>query len=173
MSDKRQSRRAWLRGGFLEGLGDAIGERVPPAAEAQSRPPQPRPPQPRPAAPGPAAQAVPEPRRPSPPPWLVNPEPVSARVRGPVGPGAPLRRPPRPGIFTIDPGKCLAWPKLGGTSCAVCEERCPLEGAVIRDGGRPRIDPEVCDGCGLCVPGCPAPVLAIRWQPRPPVSADG
>ena len=55
--------------------------------------------------------------------------------------------------------------------CSVCVERCPLPGAIVVSGGRPRIVPEACDGCGRCVAACPAPVLALalvaRAEPLP------
>lgn len=71
------------------------------------------------------------------------------------------------GTATIDPGRCL--PYAHATSCIVCEEVCPTPTkaiwfeeaeAVLRDGSRvtlkrPRVDLELCIGCGICETKCP------------------
>jgi ferredoxin len=46
--------------------------------------------------------------------------------------------------------------------CSVCVERCPRDGAIVVAHGRPRIVPDRCDGCGHCIPACPAPILALE-----------
>lgn len=73
----------------------------------------------------------------------------------------------RIGLATIDPGRCL--PFAHATSCIVCEEVCPTPTKAIwfeeapslrRDGTsvqlkRPRVDLELCIGCGICETKCP------------------
>lgn len=51
-------------------------------------------------------------------------------------------------------GACLAHL---GSFCTTCRERCPEEGAIVLEEGRPRIVEDHCTGCGQCVPLCPAP----------------
>ena len=75
----------------------------------------------------------------------------------PTGP----QRPARPGGFVIAADKCLAH---RGQACSVCRERCPVPGAIAVERGQPRIVADICDGCGVCVATCPAPILAIRFQ---------
>jgi ferredoxin len=60
--------------------------------------------------------------------------------------------------------RCLATRSF----CSVCVERCPVPGAIVVELGRPRVEPARCDGCGLCVLTCPAPVLAFELVPRAP-----
>ena len=89
----------------------------------------------------------------------VSPSPATSPPQAaPAGPAAasPDAKPVPPRIV---PSACLAY---RGTLCSTCVERCPLPGAVLVEQGRPRIDPQVCDGCGVCVGLCPAPVPAIR-----------
>jgi NAD-dependent dihydropyrimidine dehydrogenase PreA subunit len=50
--------------------------------------------------------------------------------------------------------------------CSVCVERCPHDGAIVTDRGRPRIVESQCDGCGHCIAACPAPILALELVPR-------
>jgi MauM/NapG family ferredoxin protein len=76
------------------------------------------------------------------------------------------------GLAMIDKGKCL--PYAHGTSCIVCEEVCPTakkaiwfeEAAVSDREGRkkilkqPRVDLDLCIGCGICETKCP-----VKGQP--------
>jgi ferredoxin-type protein NapG len=57
---------------------------------------------------------------------------------------------------------CLA---VRGVGCSTCVEQCPVPGAIRLDQGRPRIDPEHCTGCGVCLFVCPAPQKAILLLP--------
>jgi len=66
--------------------------------------------------------------------------------------------PPASGLARILPTACLAF---RGTECRACVDRCPVPGAVTLERGRPRVEPTLCDGCGLCVDSCPAPRGAI------------
>lgn len=55
---------------------------------------------------------------------------------------------------------CLA---RQGVECRICGETCTA-GAIhftLQLGGpaRPRVDPAQCDGCGQCLPGCPAAAI--------------
>jgi polyferredoxin/Pyruvate/2-oxoacid:ferredoxin oxidoreductase delta subunit len=71
------------------------------------------------------------------------------------------------GLAMIDKGRCL--PYAHATSCIVCEEVCPTPKKAIwfekimvrsRDGKelvlkQPRVDLELCIGCGICEAKCP------------------
>lgn len=71
------------------------------------------------------------------------------------------------GTAFYDHGRCLPWAM--NTPCAVCEEWCPTspkaiyfveEDVITREGEkirlkRPRVDPELCIGCGVCEKVCP------------------
>ncbi|MCY1022779.1 4Fe-4S dicluster domain-containing protein [Pyxidicoccus sp. MSG2] len=57
---------------------------------------------------------------------------------------------------------CLAWQ---GSFCTTCVERCPVEGAIVVEAGRPRVVAANCDGCGTCVRACPAPINAFELLP--------
>ncbi|MEX2581404.1 MAG: 4Fe-4S binding protein [Verrucomicrobiales bacterium] len=62
---------------------------------------------------------------------------------------------------------CLAWQ---GSLCSVCVERCPVDGAIPTEKGRPRIVPDLCTGCRICHDVCPAPknaVFLVSRKPRP------
>jgi ferredoxin len=62
---------------------------------------------------------------------------------------------------------CLAWQ---GSFCSVCVERCPVEGAIRTDKGKPRVEPDLCTGCRICHEVCPAPknaVFLVTRKPRP------
>ncbi|HYO70348.1 MAG TPA: 4Fe-4S binding protein [Archangium sp.] len=70
----------------------------------------------------------------------------------------------REGLRTVRvrPQHCLAWQ---GSFCGTCSERCPVEGAIAVESGRPRVVEERCNGCGLCVQLCPAPINALELIP--------
>ena len=71
------------------------------------------------------------------------------------------------GIATIDTTRCL--PFAYDRNCIVCEEHCPIPDKAIyfdekmytlRNGTkrvvrRPRVDPDLCIGCGICETKCP------------------
>jgi Na+-translocating ferredoxin:NAD+ oxidoreductase RNF subunit RnfB len=62
---------------------------------------------------------------------------------------------------------CLAWQ---GSFCSVCSERCPVDGAITVEQGKPRVNPDFCTGCKICHDVCPAPknaVFLVARKPRP------
>ncbi len=86
-------------------------------------------------------------------------EEPTVRPLEPAPEGASPRR-----IARIDSPRCVALSSF----CSTCSERCPVEGAVVLFRNQPRIDPEVCDGCGVCADLCPAPLKAISMLELPP-----
>lgn len=61
------------------------------------------------------------------------------------------------GVAKIISDACVAW-DWGG--CTICADVCPVEGAITLDErGRPHVDEQLCNGCGLCETKCPAPSL--------------
>ena len=60
-------------------------------------------------------------------------------------------------------GPCLA---EGGITCRSCEDACESRAIRFRlqVGGRAalQIDPAACNGCGACIPACPAGVLHME-----------
>ncbi len=70
--------------------------------------------------------------------------------------------PPRLALATIDTSRCLPYM---GPECGACNNSCPVTGALMWDGPKPRIDPELCTGCGACRVACitePKSVLIRR-----------
>ena len=78
----------------------------------------------------------------------------------------PEKQERRIGLATVDTTRCL--PYAYGRECVICEEHCPLDTKAIylvdatvrtRDGAtkivkQPRVDPELCIGCGICENVC-------------------
>lgn len=66
--------------------------------------------------------------------------------------------------------RVLAFACLGGSPsfCSTCVEHCPIEGALELTQRAPRVNAELCDGCGICERVCPAPERAIVVLPRLP-----
>lgn len=61
------------------------------------------------------------------------------------------------GVAKVIRDACVAWDWQG---CTVCVDECPVEGAIYLDEhGRPHIQDDLCDGCGLCEQVCPAASL--------------
>lgn len=107
------------------------------------------------------------------------PPPFAVRNPGPAVPtsqvGTPSPQPPPPpwaappaatlaGTPRVRPHACLAYRGF----CSVCSERCPVEGALLVEQGRPRVIPEACTRCGACVSACPAPINGFEITPEEP-----
>ncbi|MCP4408703.1 MAG: hypothetical protein GY807_13240 [Gammaproteobacteria bacterium] len=60
-------------------------------------------------------------------------------------------KPPRIAFAWIDTQRCLPY---SGPECGACATSCSVPGAMVWEGERPRIDPEVCVGCALCREHC-------------------
>jgi ferredoxin-type protein NapG len=61
------------------------------------------------------------------------------------------RPPPRMAVAAIDTQTCLPY---NGPECGACAASCPVPGALLWEGERPRIDSGVCTGCALCREAC-------------------
>ncbi|WP_442510954.1 4Fe-4S dicluster domain-containing protein [Novipirellula sp. SH528] len=69
---------------------------------------------------------------------------------------------PMMGTAVVTEHLCLAH---HGTTCTVCSERCPVEGAIQVSEGKPKVKESACTGCGVCRYVCPAPENAILLMP--------
>ncbi|MGH9369149.1 MAG: hypothetical protein ACRD3M_15920 [Thermoanaerobaculia bacterium] len=74
-------------------------------------------------------------------------------VRSPVSRRELLRRLARRArrVAAIRPELCAAW---SGSDCRLCAALCPRPGAVDWNGGGPRVEAALCDGCGICLASC-------------------
>jgi MauM/NapG family ferredoxin protein len=70
--------------------------------------------------------------------------------------------PPIMGTAKVTEHLCLAHHR---TTCTVCSERCPVDGAITVTDGKPIVNEEICTGCGVCRYVCPAPENAILLMP--------
>lgn len=70
--------------------------------------------------------------------------------------------PPIIGTAKVTEHLCLAHHH---TTCTVCSERCPIDGAITVTDGKPIVNEETCTGCGVCRYVCPAPENAILLMP--------
>lgn len=61
-------------------------------------------------------------------------------------------------VAVIQGRRCLAYQK---SFCSTCVERCPVPGAIVMNQGFPQVNPNLCNGCGICHDLCPAPSNAI------------
>ncbi len=59
----------------------------------------------------------------------------------------------------INTSSCL--PYLG-PECGACKPACPVPGALVWDREKPRVDPEICTGCGLCRDACVVEPKAVN-----------
>lgn len=57
------------------------------------------------------------------------------------------------GIAVVDENECVAWKQAG---CTVCAEACPFGAIALSETGKPIVDADVCNGCGLCENVCPS-----------------
>ncbi|MCP4872538.1 MAG: 4Fe-4S dicluster domain-containing protein [Proteobacteria bacterium] len=62
------------------------------------------------------------------------------------------------GLAEINQASCFAFQ---GPECGACVGACSVQ-AISQVNWKPVIDPQVCNGCGLCVPACPVWDGAIR-----------
>ncbi|MCH8134439.1 MAG: 4Fe-4S dicluster domain-containing protein [Proteobacteria bacterium] len=62
---------------------------------------------------------------------------------------------------SVDTATCLPYK---GPECGACAGSCPVPGALTWDRQKPRINAELCVGCGLCREACILEPKAIRIE---------
>ncbi len=69
------------------------------------------------------------------------------------------------GVARVNPEQCLAFK---GLYCRACVNACPLgQAALFADlTGKPQVNPEMCNGCGVCEHQCPLEEPAIKVQAK-------
>ncbi|HET6407737.1 MAG TPA: 4Fe-4S dicluster domain-containing protein [Chthoniobacteraceae bacterium] len=85
-----------------------------------------------------------------------------------------LDLPKKIGLARIDAVNCLPYQ---GRACSACVEDCPVPGAIVLVGEKPRIVEDICTGCGVCQFVCPAPdnailLLPLLERPMPPAESS-
>lgn len=68
---------------------------------------------------------------------------------------------PRLAGVSINTDVCLPF---NGPECGACATSCPVPGALLWDGVKPRIDANKCSGCGLCREACITEPRAVEIQ---------
>ena len=66
---------------------------------------------------------------------------------------------PQIAIASINQKSCLAY---HGPECGACASSCSVSGALTWDAEKPKIDTEICVGCGLCREACIVDPKAIE-----------
>lgn len=56
--------------------------------------------------------------------------------------------------ITLHPERCLNT-RFRALDCSICADVCPATGAITVSGGKPALDNDVCQWCGLCLHRCP------------------
>lgn len=91
--------------------------------------------------------------------------PESTGPRGEEPPAAAPASEEAPPLALILDRFCLAYQ---GSFCSICSERCPADGAITTEQGKPRVNPDFCTGCKICHDVCPAPKNAVFLVSRTP-----
>jgi Pyruvate/2-oxoacid:ferredoxin oxidoreductase delta subunit len=60
--------------------------------------------------------------------------------------------------FTVDPVKCVEV----GHGCGQCSRNCPEDAISGKKGIAHYIDPELCEGCGICVDVCNFDAITVE-----------
>ena len=69
----------------------------------------------------------------------------------------------KPRFFAYDPGIC-AHARSGRSGCSRCIEACPAE-AIVSIGERIEVDPNLCQGGGICASVCPTGAIRYAYPP--------
>ena len=67
----------------------------------------------------------------------------------------------KPKFFEYDPGLC-AHGRSGQTGCTRCIEACPAD-AIVSLGERVEVDPNLCQGGGICAAACPTGAMEYAY----------
>ena len=65
---------------------------------------------------------------------------------------------PALGKAVLDQSKCYAWLDI---TCMSCMNSCPVELIKFNKKRKPSISLKSCNGCGSCIPNCPATAISI------------
>jgi len=76
---------------------------------------------------------------------------------------------PRLAVASIDSSRCLPY---SGPECGACADSCPVPGALLWEGPKPRIEASACTGCGLCREACITEPKSVRIETLPPPDSD-
>jgi MauM/NapG family ferredoxin protein len=68
------------------------------------------------------------------------------------------------GYAILDKTKCQAY---GHTFCQQCVIDCPIPGAITQKDEKPRINRDVCTGCGVCVLSCSTVNIPVAIKVKP------